>query len=60
MDRGTYLALQSHAAGKSFGDFLVSPAAQKVIGTFGVDKYGQPLFFPAADKREDELVGADD
>lgn len=47
----------NHAGGKAFADFLISPAAQGVIQTFGVDKFGQPLFFPAADKREDDLVG---
>jgi tungstate transport system substrate-binding protein len=34
--------------GTAFADFLVSPAAQAVIRTFGVDRYGQPLFFPDA------------
>lgn len=36
------------AAGKAFADFLVSAEAQEVIRTFGVDRYGQPLFFPDA------------
>jgi tungstate transport system substrate-binding protein len=31
-----------------FADFLVSPSGQKAIGTFGVERYGQPLFFPDA------------
>ena len=42
---------------KAFSDFLVSPETQKVIGEFGVDKYGQPLFFPDADKSEEALGG---
>ncbi len=50
----------NHAGGKAFADFLVSSAAQNRIRTFGVDRFGQPLFFPAADKREEELIGADD
>jgi tungstate transport system substrate-binding protein len=33
------------AGGKAFADFLVSPEAQAVIRTFGVEKYGEPLFF---------------
>jgi len=33
---------------KAFVEFLVSPETQKRIGEFGVDKYGQPLFFPDA------------
>lgn len=38
------------AGGRAFADFLVSPEAQAVIKTFGVEKYGQPLFFPDAGK----------
>lgn len=48
------------AGGKAFADFLVSPAAQKVVQAFGVDKFGQPLFFPAAGKREEDLAGGED
>ena len=40
--------------GKAFADFLVSDEAQEVIRTFGVEKYGQPLFFPDAGKPEPE------
>lgn len=40
------------AGGKAFADFLVSPEAQAVITRFGVEKYGEPLFFPDAGKRE--------
>ena len=36
------------AGGKAFADFLVSAEAQEVIRTFGVERYGQPLFFPDA------------
>jgi tungstate transport system substrate-binding protein len=41
--------------GKAFVDFMISPATQQVIKDFGVDKYGQPLFFPDADKTEADL-----
>ena len=41
--------------GKAFVDFMVSPSTQEVIKNFGVDKYGQPLFFPDADKTEADL-----
>jgi tungstate transport system substrate-binding protein len=41
------------AGGKAFADFMVSREAQEVIKTFGVDKYGEPLFFPDAGKREE-------
>jgi len=43
------------AGGKAFADFMVSAEAQAVIKTFGVGKYGEPLFFPDAGKREEEL-----
>jgi len=41
--------------GKAFGDFIVSAEAQAVIKTFGVDKFGEPLFFPDAGRHEEEL-----
>lgn len=40
------------AGEKAFADFLVSPDAQAIIEKFGVDKFGQPLFFPDAGKPE--------
>lgn len=41
--------------GKAFADFMVSDQAQKLIKSFGVEKFGQPLFVPVAGKREEEL-----
>jgi len=41
--------------GKAFADFMVSAEVQEVIRTFGVDKFGEPLFFPDAGKREESL-----
>lgn len=38
-------------AGKAFVDFMVAPETQKVIGEFGVEEYGEPLFFPDANKK---------
>ncbi len=35
-------------AANAFIDWIVSPKVQKLIGEFGVDKYGQPLFVPNA------------
>lgn len=35
---------------KAFADFMVSKEAQEIIRTFGVDKFGSPLFFPDAGK----------
>lgn len=43
------------AGGKAFADFMVLKEAQEVIKTFGVDKYGSPLFFPDAGKKEEDL-----
>jgi tungstate transport system substrate-binding protein len=40
---------------KAFVGFMISKDTQQVIKTFGVDKYGQPLFFPDADKTEADL-----
>jgi tungstate transport system substrate-binding protein len=41
--------------GLAFVEFMVSPEVQKIISTFGVDKYGDPLFFPDAGKNVDDL-----
>jgi len=38
------------AGGKAFADFMVAPETQALIRTFGVDKFGQPLFVPIAGK----------
>lgn len=38
--------------GRALADFLVGPEAQALIRAFGVDKYGQPLFFPNAGRSE--------
>jgi tungstate transport system substrate-binding protein len=43
------------AGAKAFVDFMVAPDIQKIIGSFGLDKYGQPLFFPDAGKKMEEL-----
>lgn len=39
----------------AFGAFMVSPEAQEAIKTFGTEKYGAPLFFPDAGKKEEDL-----
>lgn len=41
--------------GQAFAHFLVAAETQKVIGDFGRDKFGQPLFVPDAGKKDDEL-----
>jgi len=40
---------------RSFADFLVSKEIQDLIRTFGVDRFGSPLFFPDVGKKEEEL-----
>ena len=39
------------AGGRAFLDFLLDPATQQVIGQFGVDRFGTPLFTPCAHNR---------
>ena len=40
------------AGAKAFSSFMVSSEVQGIIKTFGVEKYGGPLFFPDAGKPE--------
>jgi len=40
---------------KAFADFVTSDEGQKIIAEFGVEKYGQALFFPDAGKLDAEL-----
>jgi len=48
--------LKVNAVGaKAFADFMISKETQDIIKTFGVDKFGSPLFFPDAGKKEEEL-----
>ena len=42
----------NYAGALAFANWLVSPEIQKTIGNFGMDKYGQPLFFADAGKPE--------
>jgi tungstate transport system substrate-binding protein len=34
---------------------MTDPATQEVIAQFGADEFGQPLFFPDADKTDADL-----
>ncbi len=43
------------AGAKAFAAFMVSKKTQEIIGKFGVDKYGAPLFFPDAGKKPESL-----
>ncbi len=40
---------------KAFSDFITSTEGQEIIREFGVEQYGQPLFFPDADKTDADL-----
>lgn len=39
----------------AFAKFMTSASTQSVIASFGLDKYGQPLFYPDADKMDADL-----
>ena len=39
----------------AFAKFMTDPATQKVISEFGVERYGQPLFYPDAEKTDSDL-----
>jgi len=39
----------------AFANFMTAPDTQSVIGDFGVEAFGQPLFFPDADKTDADL-----
>jgi tungstate transport system substrate-binding protein len=41
--------------GRAFADFMLEPETQTVIESFGVEKYGQPLFVPVAGKKDEDL-----
>jgi len=41
--------------GKAFADFMVAKKTQELIGRFGVEKFGAPLFFPDAGKKPESL-----
>ena len=40
---------------KALAAFLISDKTQDMIREYGVDKFGQPLFFPDADKTDADL-----
>ena len=43
------------AGAKAFVDFMIDADTQKLIGSFGKDKYGQALFFADAGKKIEDL-----
>lgn len=45
----------NNAGAIAFANYMVSPETQALIGSFGVEKFGQPLFTPDAGKDEATL-----
>ena len=43
------------AGAEAFSDFIRSREAQQIIRGFGVERFGQPLFYPDADRSEESL-----
>jgi tungstate transport system substrate-binding protein len=43
------------AGGKAFAEFMVAPETQAVIKTFGVEKFGRPLFVPIAGTKDEDF-----
>jgi tungstate transport system substrate-binding protein len=39
----------------SFANFMIAPETQEVIGQFGVEENGEPLFYPDSDKTDADL-----
>jgi tungstate transport system substrate-binding protein len=44
----TVAGAKNLAGGKAFYTWIISPEGQKLIGSYGVEKYGKPLFTPNA------------
>jgi tungstate transport system substrate-binding protein len=42
--------------GKAFADFLLSSEVQNILKTYGVDKFGEPLFYPDAGKTAEDVI----
>jgi tungstate transport system substrate-binding protein len=45
----------NYVGAMAFLKFMTEPSTQDVISKFGMDKFGQPLFFPDATKTDAEL-----
>ena len=43
------------AGAKAFAEFMISKRTQGIVKTFGIDKFGSPLFFPDAGKKVEDL-----
>src|SRR2546428_3909541 len=45
----------NQAGADAFADYLVAPDTQRLIGSFRSARFGQPLFFPDAGKRDEDV-----
>lgn len=45
----------NEAGARALAEYLVSTETQEKIGEYGVEEFGQPLFFPDADKTDADL-----
>jgi len=45
----------NYAGALAFANFMIDAATQDVIGQFGLEEFGQPLFYPDADKTDADL-----
>ena len=43
------------AGGRAFAEYVVGPAAQTLIASFGTEQYGEPVFTPAAGREVADL-----
>jgi tungstate transport system substrate-binding protein len=50
--RGAWI---DEAGARAFAQWVLGPEAQELIRTFGVDRYGEPIFTPDAGRTEQEL-----
>jgi tungstate transport system substrate-binding protein len=51
-EKGSHINVEG---ARAFADFMVAPGTQEIVRTFGADKLGQPLFFPAATLTDEQL-----
>jgi len=45
----------NEAGARAFAEYLTTPEVQNMIGEYGVEEFGQALFFPDADKTDEDL-----
>lgn len=45
----------NHIGAQAFSSFLVADNTQELIGNYGIEQYGQPLFTPVAGKSETDI-----